>query len=193
MKLVVGLGNPGKQYSGNRHNVGFMVLDEIARRWSADPFREKFKAELSRARHGSDEVILLKPQTFMNLSGESVQKALAFYKLGLPDLVVIHDELDLSFGTLRVKVGGGLAGHNGLKSIVQHAGGPDFVRVRVGVGRPPRKGADHVLSDFSREECSELPSVLERASLALADILERGVSAAMNLHNQTAKKTDPTP
>lgn len=190
MKLVVGLGNPGKQYAGNRHNVGFMVLDELARRWSADPFREKFKAELSRARRGSDEAILLKPLTYMNLSGESVQKAMAFYKLGLPDLIVIHDELDLPFGTVRVKVGGGLAGHNGLKSIVQHASGPDFVRVRVGVGRPPQKGADHVLSDFSKLECSELPGVLERASLAVGDILDRGVSAAMNQHNQTPAPTD---
>ncbi len=190
MKLVVGLGNPGKQYSGNRHNVGFMVVDELARRWSADPFREKFKAELSRARRGSDEAILLKPLTFMNLSGESVQKALAFYKLGLPDLIVIHDELDLPFGAVRVKVGGGLAGHNGLKSIVQHAAGPDFVRVRVGVGRPPQKGADHVLSDFSKLECSELSGVLERASLAVSDILDRGVSAAMNLHNQNPAPTE---
>jgi len=187
VKLVVGLGNPGSKYSGHRHNVGFMVVDELARRWRADPFREKFKAELSRARHGSDEAILLKPQTYMNLSGESVQKALAFYKLGLSDLVVIHDELDLAFGTLKLKLGGGLAGHNGLKSIVQHAGGPDFVRVRVGVGRPPQKGADHVLSDFSKQECSELPAVLERASIAVADILELGVSAAMNRHNQTGK------
>lgn len=187
MKLVVGLGNPGKQYSGQRHNVGFMVVDELARRWSADPFREKFKAELSRARRDSDEVILLKPQTYMNLSGESVQKALAFYKLGLSDLVVIHDELDLPFGTFKLKLGGGLAGHNGLKSIVQHAGGPDFVRVRVGVGRPPQKGADHVLSDFSKQECSELPAVLESASVAVADVLDRGISAAMNLHNQTGK------
>lgn len=190
MKLVVGLGNPGKQYAGNRHNVGFMVVDELARRWSADPFREKFKAELSRARRGSDEAILLKPLTYMNLSGESVQKALAFYKLGLPDLIVIHDELDLPFGTVRVKVGGGLAGHNGLKSIVQHASGPDFVRVRVGVGRPPQKGADHVLSDFSKLECSELAGVLERASLAVSDILDRGISAAMNQHNQTPAPTD---
>jgi PTH1 family peptidyl-tRNA hydrolase len=165
-----------------------MVLDELARSWGADPFREKFKAELSRARRGADEAILLKPLTYMNLSGESVQKALAFYKLGLADLVVIHDEIDLPFGTLRVKVGGGLAGHNGLKSIVQHGGGPDFVRLRVGVGRPPQKGADHVLSDFSKLECSELPVVLQRAAVAVADILDRGVSAAMNLHNQTAKE-----
>jgi PTH1 family peptidyl-tRNA hydrolase len=186
VKLVVGLGNPGKLYAGNRHNVGFMVADALARRWHADPFREKFKSELSRARRASDETILLKPQTYMNLSGESVQKALAFYKLGLPDLVVIHDELDLPFGTLKLKIGGGLAGHNGLKSIVQHCGGPDFVRVRVGVGRPPQKGADHVLSDFSKQECSELPLVLERAAIAVTDILDLGVSAAMNLHNQNA-------
>jgi PTH1 family peptidyl-tRNA hydrolase len=108
----------------------------------------------------------------------------------LSRLVVAHDELDLEQGRVKVKVGGGLAGHNGLKSIVQHGGGSDFVRVRVGVGRPPQKGADHVLSDFSKLECSELPGVLERASLAVTDILDRGVSAAMNSHNQTPAPAD---
>src|SRR5688572_25655898 len=134
MKLVAGLGNPGAKYANNRHNLGFMVVDELARKLSADPFREKWNGVFTRARRSGDEVVLLKPQTFMNLSGESIQKALAFFKLGASDLVVIHDELDLSFGTVKVKVGGGAAGHNGLKSIVQHCGGPDFVRVRIGVG-----------------------------------------------------------
>ena len=187
MKLVAGLGNPGAKYANNRHNLGFMVVDELAKRWSADPFREKWNGVFTRARRGGDEVVLLKPQTFMNLSGESIQKALAFFKLGVSDLVVIHDELDLPFGTLKVKVGGGAAGHNGLKSIVQHCGGPDFARVRIGVGRPPKQGADHVLSDFSKQECSELPAVLESAAVAVADIVDRGVQAAMNLHNQKPK------
>lgn len=187
MKLVAGLGNPGPKYAKNRHNLGFMVVDELATKWAADPFREKFNGLLSRARRDTGEVVLLKPQTFMNLSGESIQKALAFFKLGLADLIVVHDELDLPFGTLKVKVGGGAAGHNGLKSIAQHCGGPDFVRVRLGVGRPPQRGADHVLSDFSREECSLLPSVVESAAFAVADILDRGVQSAMNSHNQKPK------
>ena len=187
MKLVVGLGNPGSKYQNHRHNLGFMVVDELAKSWSADPFREKFNGQFSRARRDSGEVVLLKPMTYMNLSGESIQKALAFFKLSAADLVVVHDELDLPFGTLKVKVGGGAAGHNGLKSIVQHCGGPDFLRVRVGVGRPPQRGADHVLSDFSREECAELPTVVESAARAVTDVLDRGVQAAMNLHNQKSK------
>jgi len=186
MKLIAGLGNPGAKYAGHRHNVGFMVVDELARRWSADPFREKFSGLLSRARPSQGEVALLKPQKFMNLSGESIQKAMQFFKLELADLIVIHDELDLAFGTLKVKVGGGTAGHNGLKSIVQHCG-PEFVRVRVGIGRPTQRGIDHVLSDFSKVECSELPGVLERASLAVGDIVGQGALAAMNLHNQSPK------
>ena len=187
MKLVAGLGNPGSKYQNHRHNLGFMVVDELAKRWSADPFREKFNGALSRARRTGGEVVLLKPMTYMNLSGESVQKALAFFKLTAADLIVIHDELDLPFGTLKVKVGGGMAGHNGLKSITQHCGGPEFLRVRIGVGRPSGRGADYVLSDFTREECQELPAVLESAAVAVTDILDRGVQAAMNQHNQKPK------
>ncbi|HKP63472.1 MAG TPA: aminoacyl-tRNA hydrolase [Polyangiales bacterium] len=184
MKLIVGLGNPGAKYAGHRHNVGFMIVDELASRLRADAFREKFSGVYAKA----GEALLLKPQTYMNLSGESVQKAQQFFKLGLADLVVIHDELDLPFGTLKIKVGGGSAGHNGIKSVTQHAGGPDFARLRVGIGRPPQRGVEHVLSDFSRQECSELPAVLERAARAVTDILERGVQAAMNVHNQDPKK-----
>jgi PTH1 family peptidyl-tRNA hydrolase len=188
VKLIVGLGNPGPKYAGHRHNVGFMVVDELAGRYRADAFREKFNGVFARARRDGDEALLLKPHTFMNLSGESVQKALAFFKLTRADLVVIHDELDLPFGSVKIKVGGGSAGHNGIKSVVQHAGGPDFARLRVGIGRPPQRGIEHVLSDFSRQECSELPGVLERAARAVTDILDRGVQAAMNLHNQDPKK-----
>jgi PTH1 family peptidyl-tRNA hydrolase len=186
--LVVGLGNPGPKYQGNRHNVGFMVVDQLAQRHGRDPFREKFSGLFTRASLDSQEFGLLKPQTFMNLSGESVQKALAFFKVELAQLVVVHDELDLEFGTLRIKLGGGTAGHNGLKSIVQHAGGPDFIRVRIGIG-PTRSGSGerHVLSDFSRDECLSLPDVLDSASLAVSDVLLRGVQAAMNRHNQSAK------
>jgi peptidyl-tRNA hydrolase, PTH1 family len=188
--LVAGLGNPGPKYSGHRHNVGFMLVDALAQRLRADPFRDKFSGQFARARlqPGGGEVVLLKPQTFMNLSGESVQKALAFFKLEADALLVVHDELDLPFGTLKLKRGGGTAGHNGLKSIVQHCGGPDFARLRLGIGRPPRQGVEHVLSDFSRQECQELPAVLERASLAVVDVVDRGLSAAMNAHNQASPK-----
>jgi len=187
--LVVGLGNPGSKYAGHRHNVGFMVVDQLASRHARDPFREKFSGQFARAALDAQELGLLKPQTFMNLSGESVQKAMAFFKVDLAHLIVVHDELDLEFETLRVKVGGGTAGHNGLKSIVQHCGGPDFIRIRVGIGSTVRasRGEQHVLSDFSRDECLRLPDVLDSASLAVSDVLTRGVSAAMNRHNQAAK------
>jgi PTH1 family peptidyl-tRNA hydrolase len=184
--LVVGLGNPGAKYQGHRHNLGFMIVDRLAEKHARDPFRDKFSGQFARAAFDGHEFGLLKPQTFMNLSGESVQKALAFFKLGIAELIVIHDELDLEFGTSRIKLGGGTAGHNGLKSIVQHAGSPDFIRIRAGIGRPRSgSGERHVLSDFSRDECLILPDVVESASLAATDILSRGVQAAMNRHNQT--------
>jgi peptidyl-tRNA hydrolase, PTH1 family len=195
--LVVGLGNPGSKYSGHRHNVGFMVVDRLAQAHAREPFREKFLGLFAKAALESGELGLLKPQTFMNLSGTSVQKAQSFFKLDIGQIVVVHDELDLPFGTLRVKQAGGTAGHNGLKSIVQHCGGPDFVRVRVGIGRPRSgSGERHVLSDFSQDECLELPNVLESASLAIGDIVLRGVQVAMNRHNQAAKpagKIDSAP
>jgi peptidyl-tRNA hydrolase, PTH1 family len=134
------------------------------------------------------DVVLLKPQTYMNLSGASVQKAQVFFKVPLANVVVIHDELDHDFGLVRVKVGGGTAGHNGLKSMVAECGGPDFTRIRVGIGRPRSGATDrHVLSDFSQDECNQLSDVLERASLAAADVVERGSQAAMNRHNQSPK------
>jgi PTH1 family peptidyl-tRNA hydrolase len=194
--LVVGLGNPGSKYQGHRHNVGFMVVDQLARAHAREPFREKFLSQFAKAQLESADLGLLKPQTFMNLSGTAVQKAQSFFKLEIAQIVVIHDELDLPFGTLRVKQSGGSAGHNGLKSIVQHCGGPDFVRLRIGIGRPRSgAGADYVLSDFSRDECLELPNVLDSASLAIGDIVLRGVQVAMNRHNQAAKpaKTDVAP
>ena len=184
MFVVVGLCNPGAKYERNRHNVGFMVVEKLARRFGADGFRDKFSGRFAKARVDGHDLVLLEPLTFMNLSGESVQKALAFWKVGLPDLVVVHDELDLPFGTMKVKVGGGTAGHNGLKSIVSQCGGPDFTRIRVGIGRPRSSAPEqHVLSDFSKDECGVLADVLDRASLAAADVVRLGVQAAMNRHN----------
>lgn len=183
MWLLVGLGNPGAGYAGNRHNVGFMVMDLLARQVHAAAFREKFSGALSRASVSNEDVALLKPLTFMNLSGESAQKALHFFKLESSQMIVVHDELDLPFGEVRLKVGGGTAGHNGLKSLVQHCG-PEFVRLRVGIGRPAAGRVEgHVLSDFSGDERISISDVLERAAFALTLVLEKGVAEAMNRVN----------
>jgi PTH1 family peptidyl-tRNA hydrolase len=153
MLLLVGLGNPGREYAGNRHNIGFMALDAIARACGATPFRKKFQGETCEARIGGDRAILLKPETYMNESGRSVAEAARFHKIALGDIVVLHDELDLAPGKLRVKTGGGNAGHNGLRSITAHMGN-DYKRVRLGIGHPGDKARVHgyVLSDFAKSE-----------------------------------------
>lgn len=184
MFLIAGLGNPGPKYADNRHNVGFMVADRLVDR-AAEPgagFRDKFGAEMAKVRLGRDDCVVLKPKTYMNLSGESVQKALQFFKIPLSELVVVHDELDLPFGALRVKVGGGLAGHNGLRSIAQHGGGNGFVRLRMGIGRPTGKQSveKYVLSDFDASERAELRDLLDRAVDALHTVVTEGPKAAMN-------------
>ncbi|MEM9067963.1 MAG: aminoacyl-tRNA hydrolase [Myxococcota bacterium] len=186
MFLVAGLGNPGPKYAGNRHNIGFMVIERLADRWSAGSFRDKFKGRFSKTRFGGDDVVLLEPLTFMNLSGESLQKAMTFFKVSLDEVVVVHDELDLGYGTSRIKVGGGTAGHNGLKSIVQQCGGNGFVRVRVGIGRP-RSGATsgYVLSDFNSDERATLEDVVDSAAEMVEAVLRDGPRKAMNaLHSK---------
>lgn len=161
MKLFAGLGNPGAKYSGNRHNIGFMALDAIARAHGFGPWRAKFQGELTEGTLGSEKVILLKPMTFMNLSGQSVGAALRFYKLDPADLMVFHDELDLAPGKLRLKQGGGHAGHNGLRSIHEHIG-PDYGRLRLGIGHPGHKDrvAPYVLSDFAKADQDWLDDLL---------------------------------
>ena len=189
VSLIAGLGNPGTKYARNRHNVGFMALERFAEQHGGTPYRDKFHGRFAKCRVGEREVVLLEPLTFMNLSGRSVQDAMRFFKVELSGICVVHDELDVPFGELRIKQGGGTAGHNGLSSIVEHCGGGDFCRIRVGIGRPRSQAVEsYVLSDFSSVESQELNAVLERASAALADIVQRGVSAAMNLHNQRPGK-----
>jgi len=153
MLLLVGLGNPGKSYAGNRHNIGFMAIDAIARACDAAPFRKKFHGELSEARIAPERALLLKPETYMNERGRAVADAARFHKIPVADIVVFHDELDLAPGKLRVKRGGGDAGHNGLRSITAHMGG-DYRRVRLGIGHPGDKGLVHayVLSDFAKAD-----------------------------------------
>ena len=191
MYLVVGLGNPGKKYAKNRHNVGFMVVERLAQSHGLPDFKEKFSAVWTKGEIAAGgtrhPVALLEPQTFMNLSGDSVQPAASFLKTDPAHVIVVHDELDIPWREVRVKVGGGHAGHNGLRSIIQRLGTPEFVRVRVGVGRPPTgfKGdvADFVLADFDSLERPELPDVVDRAAAAVEKILSDGLSVAMNVIN----------
>lgn len=199
MWLVVGLGNPGAGYASHRHNVGFMAADLLAERLRADSFRDKFSGSWTKASHGGEDLVLLKPQTFMNLSGQSVQPAAAFFKVPVSNILVLHDELDVPFGEVRLKLGGGHAGHNGLRSMIQSLGSPDFARVRIGIGRPPPgfrgEVADYVLSGFDASERAEIGDVLRRAADSVLDVLARGLTPAMNKQNTKApvKKNKPKP
>jgi len=161
MKLFVGLGNPGAKYAGNRHNIGYMALDRIAETHGFAPWRAKFQGRVSQGQLGSEKVVLLKPETFMNLSGQSVGEAMRFFKLAPEDVIVFHDELDLAPGRVKFKRGGGHAGHNGLRSIHQHIG-DSYARVRLGIGHPGHKDrvSAYVLSDFAKADADWLDDVL---------------------------------
>lgn len=171
--LLAGLGNPGSEYAKNRHNIGFMAVDRIADDFRFPSFKSKFQGELSEQNIDGQKVILLKPQTFMNLSGQSVQAAANFYKIPPAQIFVYHDELDLEASKTRLKLGGGNAGHNGLKSIQQHMGTPDFWRVRLGIGHPGDKERvhGHVLSDFAKADQVWLERLLPALSKHLPLLL----------------------
>jgi PTH1 family peptidyl-tRNA hydrolase len=189
MFLVVGLGNPGRQYQGNRHNVGFRVVDQLAARAGASAPRDKFGAELFEIVLGAERVLLCKPMEFMNVSGQAVRHAAGFHKIPAANVVVVHDELDVPFGRLKLGVGGGAGGHNGIRSLIQELGTPDFARVRVGIDRPPPewKGADYVLSNFTGAEQKQLPELVDLAADAVEEIVARGLPAAMNRFNTRPK------
>ena len=178
MKILVGLGNPGSEYARNRHNVGFMALDAIARRHGLGPARRRFRSEAAEGRVGNERVLAIKPQTYMNESGRAVGEAARFFKVGVDDIIVLHDEIDLAPGKVRVKRGGGLAGHNGLKSIAAHLG-PDFMRVRIGIGHPGHKERvhAHVLGDFAKADRDWLDPLID-AIADSADALVAGDEAA---------------
>ena len=169
MLLIVGLGNPGSQYARNRHNVGFMAADAIARRHSFSGFSKKFRGEIAEGTLAGEKALVIKPMTFMNLSGDSVGEAMRFYKLKPADIIVIHDELDLAPGKLKLKTGGGNGGHNGLKSIDAHCG-KDYKRLRIGIGHPGHKDRvnPHVLGDFAKADAEWLDPLLD----AIADHAE---------------------
>jgi len=188
-RLVVGLGNPGREYAGHRHNVGFMVVDRLAGAVGIPLGQSKFEGRFGQGDVGRIRVLLLEPETFMNVSGESVSAAARFFKVAPDDLLVVHDELDLSFGRLQLKKGGGTGGHNGVESIVEQLGTTEFARLRFGIGKPQGPNAKervvgHVLHDFSSEEKEALPPLLERAVEMARAWLTLGLAEAMNRHNR---------
>src|SRR6201996_2319845 len=178
MRLFVGLGNPGAKYAHNRHNIGFMAVDEIARRPGFAPWRRRFQGETSEGTLDGERVVLLRPTTFMNESGRAVQEAASFFKIGVEGVVVVQDELELPPGKVRVKIGGGIAGHNGLRSISAHIGN-EYRRVRLGIGHPGDKALVHqyVLGDFAKAEAGWVEAVCESVARA-ADLLARGQDAS---------------
>lgn len=189
MKLICGLGNPGPEYERHRHNVGFRVVDALCARARAALGQAKFEARVGQGTLGGERVLFLEPQTFMNLSGRSVAAAARFYKVPPADLLVIHDELDLPFGRLQLKVGGGAGGHNGLRSILEDLGADAFARLRFGIGKPEGPGGrdrvvGHVLSGFSPEEDRALDALVERAADAAECWAREGLDVAMNRFNR---------
>lgn len=188
MKIICGLGNPGRQYEENRHNVGFMVIDALAARWKFSFTSQKFEAELATGSVGGEKVLLVKPQTFMNLSGVSLGGAARFYKVPPADVLVVHDELDLPYAKLQLKAGGGTGGHNGLNSIRESWGEESYGRLRFGIGKPQGPNArdrvvGHVLGDFSKEERATLAEGLGKAGDIAESWVREGLQKAMNRWN----------
>ena len=180
--LVVGLGNPGPLYAGNRHNVGYLVADLLAGKMGGRFRSSRARADVLEGRLAGHRVVLAKPRSYMNESGGAVAGVRSFFKVGLDRLVAVHDELDIPFGAIRLKCGGGEGGHNGLRSLSRSLGSRDYLRVRIGVGRPPGRQdpADYVLEDFNRRERTELPLIVDRAADAVEALLALGLEAAQN-------------
>jgi PTH1 family peptidyl-tRNA hydrolase len=198
MRLLVGLGNPGSRYTGNRHNIGFLALDAIARRYNFSGERSRFNSLASEGHIDGEKIVALKPQTFMNLSGDAVLPALQFFKLLPADIIVLHDEIDLPLARVRIKRGGGAAGHNGLRSI-DGAIGPDYWRIRIGVGHPGEQGGvkGFVLDDFSKDEMPDVARILDAIAeafpLMTAGDPDRFRSRVDVILNPPPPKPDPDP
>ena len=181
MYLIVGLGNPGNRYRATRHNIGFMVLEKLATKLEVDLRQKSFNALWGKGKIASKNVILAMPQTYMNLSGNAVRQLNAFFKTDLSNLMVIHDDLDLSFGSVRLKTGGGNAGHKGLASIEENLGSSEFMRIRLGIGKPVDKSRieGYVLEPFGKEELSVLPEIIQWAADAATEIVLSGMQTAI--------------
>lgn len=183
--VIAGLGNPGRQYKQTRHNIGFLTLDRLAERLGVSFARVSLRSLIVDTRYEGCRLILAKPQTYMNESGGSVSSLVRFYKIPLERLIVVHDDLDLPFGTLRLRPGGSSPGQKGVTSIIERLGSQEFPRLRMGIGRPPgqKLGAQYVLQDFTRQEMDELPAVVDTAVDALLEIVTGGLEKAMNRYN----------
>ena len=183
--LLIGLGNPGREYRDNRHNVGFMLIDRLIVRLNARGMKVQSKAIVTTATYEDRKLILAKPQTYMNLSGQSAQGLLNFYKLPMENMLVAHDDLDLPFGTIRIRPGGGPGGQKGMASTIERLGTKDFPRLRIGIGRPPGRmdPAAYVLQDFSRDEMKTLSEVVDCAAEAALTFVVDGLNKAMNKYN----------
>ncbi|WP_307478766.1 aminoacyl-tRNA hydrolase [Cytobacillus purgationiresistens] len=186
MKLIVGLGNPGKPYDRTRHNIGFEVIDAISQKWGISLNQSKFKGIYGVGHIQGEKVFLLKPLTYMNLSGESIRPLMDYYDIDIEDLVVIYDDLDLPVGRIRLRQKGSAGGHNGIKSTIAHIGTPEFNRIRVGIDRPPSgmKVPDYVLGKFSAEEQEEMKEMIKKCTEACEDWLEKPFLQVMNVYNQ---------
>lgn len=184
-KLIIGLGNPGKEYASNRHNIGFMAVEAFVKHHHIINLKVQGKAILYTGSIDGGKVIVAKPQTFMNLSGQSVQSLVNFYKVPLDNIIIVHDDLDLPFGVLRIRPDGGAGGQNGIRSIIEKLGTQAFPRLRMGIDRPPGRmeAADYVLQDFNKDQSAELPALIEKTVEGLNSWLEDGISEAMNKFN----------
>jgi len=183
--LLIGLGNPGREYRDSRHNVGFMLIDRLIIRLNARGLKVQSKAIVTSATYEERKLILAKPQTYMNLSGQSAQGLLHFYKLPMENMLVAHDDLDIPFGTIRIRPGGGPGGQRGMASTIEQLGSKDFPRLRIGIGRPPGRmnPSDYVLQNFSRDEMKVLSDVVDRAADAALTFVVDGLNKAMNKYN----------
>lgn len=192
MYIIVGLGNPGSKYENTRHNMGFKAIDAMASEFGIDVNRAKFKGLIGEGRIGSEKVFLLKPQTYMNLSGQSVREIMNFYKIPEENLIVIYDDFDLPIGSIRVRKSGGPGTHNGMKSVVQELGSRKFPRVRVGIGSSDGSTIQFVIGKVGKDEQQILNEAAEAAASAAADIIRIGIENAMNIHNtrKSEKKDD---
>lgn len=183
MFLIVGLGNPGREYENTRHNIGFDAIDIIAEKYNIEVSRIKFKGVYGEGFIGGEKVILLKPTTYMNLSGESVREVMDFYKLSQDDVLVIYDDISLDVGRIRIREKGSAGGHNGIKSLINHMGTDVFSRIKVGVGQPKGDLVKHVLGTFSSEDREDLNKVLDVVTLAAETIIKEDAKEAMNKYN----------
>ena len=184
MKVVVGLGNPGRQYAATRHNLGFIIVDELARRSGAGGTRKRFRSEITEGTLGDEKLVLVKPQTYMNLSGHAVREVVAWYRAAREDLLVVLDDLDLPFGSVRLRADGSAGGHNGLASVLEHLGSRAVPRLRVGIGRGPAVATAQVLSRCTADEERRLPDVTAAGADCVVLWAEEGIIAAMNRCNR---------